>query len=69
MVADGPASCQRMLELSDLWLKWSDTEAKISKYVCMALKASLRKVYDPFLTLYLFYTPLLEVSLSDILVA
>ena len=51
LVSDGPASCQKLLDLTDLWLGWSGMEAKIPKCQCMAIKASSGKVYDPNLTL------------------
>lgn len=49
LVSDGPASCQKLLDLTDIWLRWM--EARIPKCQCMAIKASSEKVYDPNLTL------------------
>ena len=51
LVSDGPASCQELLNLTDLWLEWSGMEAKIPKCQCLAIKSGSSKVYDPNLTL------------------
>ena len=51
LVSDGPASCQKMLDISNRWLKWSGMKPKVSKCQAMAIKASTGKVYDPALTL------------------
>jgi len=47
LVADGPASCQRMLERVESWLEWTGMRAKVPKCYSLAIKASSGKKYDP----------------------
>ena len=51
LIADGPASCQRMLEKVESWLQWTGMRAKVPKCHCLAIKASSGKRYDPRLQL------------------
>lgn len=48
LVADGPSSCQILLDSVESWLQWSGMEAQVPK--CHSL-ASSGKMYDPKLTL------------------
>ena len=51
LVADGPASCQRMLERVESWLEWTGMRVKVPKCHSLAIKASSGKKYDPRLLL------------------
>ena len=43
LIADGPASCQRMLEKVESWLQWTGMGAKVPKCHCLTIKASSGK--------------------------
>ena len=51
LIADGPASCQRMLERVESWLQWTGMRTKVPKCHSLAIKASSGKRYDPRLQL------------------
>ena len=51
LIGDGPASCQHILSLTESWLSWSGMRANVPKCVCLAIKASTGKPYNPKLTL------------------
>ena len=51
LIADGPASCQRMLGKVESWLEWMGMRADMLKYHSLAIKASSGKKYDPRLQL------------------
>ena len=47
LVSDGSSSCRVMLSYTDQWLQWSKMKAKVCKCQCLAIAASMGKVYDP----------------------
>ena len=51
LVSTGPASCRRMLLLTEKWLQWSGMRANVAKCQCVALEASSGHVVDPDLSL------------------
>lgn len=51
LIADGPASCQRLLDIVDRWLKWAHMKAKVPKCCCLALRSSSSQPFDPKLSL------------------
>ena len=51
LMSDGPASCQKLLDIFGKWLVWSEMKAKIPKCCCLALKSSTSKPYNPNLSL------------------
>ena len=51
LVADGPSSCQELLNHVDRWLLWSGMREKVPKCYSLTLQASTARLYDPKLTL------------------
>ena len=51
LVADGPSSCQKLLQQVDRWLDWAGMRAKVPKCHSLAIHATSGKPYDPKLTL------------------
>jgi hypothetical protein len=51
LIADGPSSCQSLLDTTETWLSWSGQNANVSKCVSLAIKSSSAKVFDPKLHL------------------
>ena len=51
LIGDGPASCQRLLDLTESWLSWSGMRANVPKCVSVAIRASSGKAYNPNLKL------------------
>ena len=51
LVADGPSSCQELLNHMDHWMRWSGMKAKVPKCHSLALKATSGQPYNPKLTL------------------
>ena len=51
LVANGPASCQMMLQKVEGWLEWTGMKAKVPKCFSLAIAASTGKRYDPKLQL------------------
>ena len=70
LVADGPASSQKQLNLVDRWLHWSGLKAKVSKCCSLAIRASSSKPFNPNLSLnqqpipYLHHEPTKFLGLS-----
>ena len=51
IIADGPASCQKLLDIVDRWLKWAHMKAKVPKCCCLVFRSSSSKPFDPKLSL------------------
>lgn len=51
LVANSPAACQHLLNLTDKWLDWSMMRAKIPKCCAVSLQSSTGHTIDPRLTL------------------
>ena len=51
LAADGPSSCQKLLNHVDRWLSWSGMRAKVPKCYFLALQESTAGPYDQKLTL------------------
>ena len=51
LVANGPASCQAMIQKVEAWLDWTGMKAKVPKCFSLAIAASTGKRYDPKLQL------------------
>ena len=51
LLADGPSSCQILLDTTEAWLSWSGMKANVPKCLCLAVQASTGKPYDPKLLL------------------
>ena len=51
LIADGPSSCQQLLNCVERWLQWSGMKAKVLKCHSLAIQASSGKTYDPSLML------------------
>ena len=51
LIADGPASCQRLLLQVERWLKWSGMSVKIPKCFAISIQASTAKRVNPHLQL------------------
>ena len=51
LIADGPSSCQQLLNCVERWLQWSGMKAKVPKCHSLAIQASSGKTYDPSLML------------------
>ena len=51
LVANGPSSCQTILQHVDHWLDWAGMRAKIPKCHSLAIHATSGKPYDPKLVL------------------
>ena len=47
ITANGPSSCQSLLDTTDKWLQWSGMRAKVSKCHSLAIKSSSGKMVDP----------------------
>ena len=47
LIADGPSSCQQLLNCVERWLQWSGMMAKVPKCHSLAIQASSGKTYDP----------------------
>ena len=58
-MADGPSSCQKLLDHVKRWLLWSGMQAKIPKCHSLAIHATSGRtyMYDPMLTLHGNYIP------------
>ena len=52
LVADGPSSCQKLLDNVERWLLWSGMQVKIPKCHSLAIHATSGRIYDPMLTLH-----------------
>ena len=51
LVANSPASCQHLLNITAEWLWWSGMVAKVPKCQCVSLRASSGRLEDPHLSL------------------
>ena len=51
IVADGPSSCQQLLNHVSCWLEWSGMRAKVPKCHSLALNTTSSRPYDPKLIL------------------
>lgn len=51
LIAKDPATCQHLLDVTDLWLQWSGMEAKVPKCHSLAIQSSTGKLVNPQLTL------------------
>ena len=51
LVADGPSSCQTLLEHMERWLQWTGMKARVPKCHSLAIQATTGKAYDPKLVL------------------
>ena len=51
LIADGPSSCQQLLNCVERWLQWSGMRAEVPKCHSLAIQASSGKTYDPSLVL------------------
>ena len=51
LIADGPSSCQQLLNCVERWLQWSGMMAKVPKCHSLAIQASSGRTYDPSLML------------------
>lgn len=51
LVANCPAACQELLNITDEWLKWADMKAKVPKCHSMSLQGSTGCAVDPKLFL------------------
>ena len=51
LIADGPSSCQQLLNCVKRWLQWSGMMVKVPKCHLLAIQASSGKTYDPSLML------------------
>lgn len=47
LVADGPSSCQKLLQHVERWLDWAGMRAKVPKCHSLAIHATSGKTYDP----------------------
>ena len=57
LVANSPASCQHLLDMTALWLQWSGMKVKISKCAALDLKALSGKKTDPLISLQSDHIP------------
>ena len=51
LVADGPASCQQLIERVEEWLSWSDMKAKPAKCHSLEIRPSTGTSFDPALSI------------------
>ena len=51
LIADGPSSCQTLLNGVEQWLQWTGMKTKVPKCHSLAIQASSGKTYDPGLML------------------
>ena len=51
LVADGPSSCQTLLQHMERWLLWTGMKTKVPKCHSLAIQATTGKAYDPKLVL------------------
>ena len=51
VLSNGPSSCQTLLSTTEALLSWSGMKANVPKCVCLAIKASTGRPYDPRLSL------------------
>ena len=51
LVADGPSSCQTLLNHVDRWLNWTGMKAKVPKCHSLAIHATSGRTFDPKLML------------------
>ena len=58
-IGDGPASCQRLLDVTESWLSWTGMRANIPKCASVAIKASTGKARNPNLKLRMSAFPTL----------
>ena len=52
LVADGPSSCQQLLEQVEGWLHWSGMKAKVPKCFSLGITSSMGRPFDPSLNLH-----------------
>ena len=60
LVADGPSSCQTLLEHMQRWLEWTGMKAKVPKCHSLAIHATSGRPYDPKLVLQGASIPYIE---------
>ena len=51
IIANGPASCQKMFSATKSWLSWSGMNANVPKCVCLSIQSSTGRPYNPNLLL------------------
>ena len=51
LVANGPSSCQELLNQVERWLQWSGMKAKVPKCHSLGVRSSTGRPFDPSLTL------------------
>ena len=60
LVADGPSSCQKLLQHMERWLEWTGMKAKVPKCHSLAIQATSGRPYDPKLVLHGASIPFIE---------